>query len=389
MSETVTPTGDGVPVSGETVTATPPPAPAPTSSRSSTGLAVLALLIGAAGLAAGGWSVWQTRTLHMQDQAQMAQLEDARSQTRQLEVREQGLAAQFQRLPSAEELEERRRQLAQLQGDQQHLAQQFQEVVGQSRQTWRLTEAEHLLRMATLRLTALQDIPSAQNLLQAVDEILKAQNDPGAFAVRQQLANSQQALRQLPELDRTGLFVQLAALRDQVQHLEPLPPRFAHPEPDQPGVQKEEESDNRFVRAWQRLRERVSGYFRIDFSADKPIKPLLADETLAQTRLAMNLALEQAQWGALNGNQEVYERALTQAQAVLEAHFNSQNPDSRGLRETLASLSEKPVALNPPDLSPTLAALQAYIARRESPESDQSPAQAAPAGASADQEEQL
>lgn len=389
MSETVTPTDDAVPASGETVNATPPPAPTPEKPRrGSTGLALLALLVGAAGLAAGGWSLWQTRTLHEQDHAQLAQLEDARSLTRQVEQREQALAAQLEKLPNEEDFESRRRLMSQLQADQQHLAQQFNEVVGQSRQVWRLTEAEHLMRMATLRLTALQDVPSAQNLLQAVDEILKSQNDPGAFAVRQQLASSQQALRQLPDLDRTGLFVRLSALRDQVQTLEPLPPRFVHPEGDQPGVQASEESTNRFVRAWQRLRERVSGYFRIDFSADKPIKPLLAEESLAQVRLAMNLALEQAQWGALNGNQAVYQRALTQAQGVLEAHFNSQNAESRAVRETLSELADKPVTLNPPDLSPTLSALQAYIARRQQPESTTS-AQPAPPAASPAQEEQL
>jgi uroporphyrin-3 C-methyltransferase len=318
----------------------------------------------------------------------MAQLEDARSQTRQIELREQSLSDQLEKLPKAEEFESRRRLISQLQADQQHLAQQFNEVVGQSRQIWRLTEAEHLMRMATLRLTALQDVPSAQNLLQAVDEILRAQNDPGAFAVRQQLASSQQALRQLPEIDRTGLFVRLAALRDQVQQLEPLPPRFVHPESGQPGVQAEEESTNRFVRAWQRLRDRVSGYFRIDFSADKPIKPLLADESLAQVRLAMSLALEQAQWGALNGNQAVYERALTQAQGVLEAHFNSQSAESRAVRDAVNELAQKPVGLNPPDLSPTLSALQAYIARRQQPESA-SNTQPAPPAASPAQEEQL
>ncbi|HJE69041.1 uroporphyrinogen-III C-methyltransferase, partial [Pseudomonas oryzihabitans] len=203
MSETQAPRADDVSPDPVVTPASPPPAPPPASVRrkgsgKASGLALLALLVAAGGLGVGGWSVWQLQQVRQAEQSQAAQAEDLRSQLRQLEMRNQALSADLGRLPSANELEERRRQLGELQGDQQHLAEQFKEVVGQSRQAWRLTEAEHLLRMATLRMTALQDVPSAQNLLQGVDDILKAQNDPAAFAARQQLANAQQTLRQLP-----------------------------------------------------------------------------------------------------------------------------------------------------------------------------------------------
>jgi len=330
------------------------------------GLAVLALLVAVGGLGVGGWSLWQLQQVRQAEQAGAAQAEDLRSQLRQLETRNQALSADLGRLPSANELEERRRQLVALQGDQQHLAEQFKEVVGQSRQAWRLTEAEHLLRMATLRMTALQDVPSAQNLLQGVDDILKAQNDPAAFAARQQLANAQQTLRQLPDLDRTGQFVQLASLRNQVQSLEPLPPRFSTTVADQPGVEKAAvPPSNALQQWWQDFRQRISSYFRIDFSADQPIRPLLAEESLAQVRLAMSLALEQAQWAVLNGNQEVYRLSIEQAEDVLAAHFNNQNPDSRAVRLRLQELAERPVTFEAPDLTPALTALQAYIAQRQ------------------------
>lgn len=67
---------------------------------------------------------------------------------------------------------------------------------------------------------------SATELVQGADDILRAQNDPGAYAARAKLAASLEALRALPEPDRTGLFVQLAALREQVNQLQPLTPTF-------------------------------------------------------------------------------------------------------------------------------------------------------------------
>ena len=64
--------------------------------------------------------------------------------------------------------------------------------------------------------------------------------------------------------------------------------------------------------------EKLSRYFRIDFNADKNIRPLLAGQSLTQVRLALSLALEQAQWAALNGEAAVYSRALAEARSVLQ-----------------------------------------------------------------------
>lgn len=223
MSEAVTPQDDA-----RTSTSTPSPV-APDASRRSgtaTGLALLALLVGVAGLGAGGWSFWQVQQLQGTERDQLAQLEDARGKTESLAQRNQQLAARLDALPTADELEARRRLVVELQGDQQHLSEQLKKLLGQSRQQWRLAEAEHLLRLASLRLSALQDVGSATELVQGADDILRAQNDPGAYAARAKLAASLEALRALPEPDRTGLFVQLAALREQVNQLQPLTPTF-------------------------------------------------------------------------------------------------------------------------------------------------------------------
>lgn len=163
MSEAVTPQDDA-----RTSTSTPSPV-APDASRRSgtaTGLALLALLVGVAGLGAGGWSFWQVQQLQGTERDQLAQLEDARGKTESLAQRNQQLAARLDALPTADELEARRRLVVELQGDQQHLSEQLKKVLGQSRQQWRLAEAEHLLRLASLRLSALQDVGSATELVQ-------------------------------------------------------------------------------------------------------------------------------------------------------------------------------------------------------------------------------
>ena len=310
-----------------------------TAPRRGNGLAIVALLLGAAGVAAGGWGLWQVRALQ------------ARSQ--------QQLAARLAQLPGAEELEERRRLVAQLQGDQQRLSQRLETVLGASRQDWRLAEAEHLIRLASLRLSALQDINSAQSLVQGADEILREQSDPGSYAAREQLAKSLAALRSTEQPDRTGLYLQLAALRDQVVQLAAIAPEYQLTEPASQG-RPTTDTESRWSQWW----EQISRYFRIDFNPDDNIRPLLAGQGLNQVRLALSLALEQAHWAALNGEASVYSRSLGEARSVLQDNFNQDNPQSKAMLARIAELEPKAVSVVTPDLAASLAAVQAYLERR-------------------------
>ena len=339
-------------------------APAPASSgRSGNGLAILALLLGAAGVAAGGWGLWQVRHLQQVNQDQVEQVRQLNQQSEALQAREQQLSAQLGSLPPASELEDRRRLVAQLQGDQQRLSQRLETVLGASRKDWRLAEAEHLLRLASLRLSALQDIASARALVEGADQILREQSDPASFAAREQLARSLAALNSVQQPDRTGLFLKLAALREQVVQLNVLAPEFKNDGEPLFGLASDGDGASRWSQWW----AQISRYFRIDFNADENIRPLLAGQALAQVRLALSLALEQAQWAALNGEAKVYGQALDEARSVLLGNFNKDNEQSRVMLEQLNALVKEPVTVVTPDLAESLTAVQAYLERRHLP----------------------
>lgn len=325
-------------------------------------LAAVALLVGAIGVGVGGWSAWQLRALQSDAQQQASQLEQARSQAAALSQRTESLNGRFEQLPTVQELEERRRLVAQLQGDQQLLNQRLETVLGASRQDWRLAEAEHLLRLASLRLSALQDTSSATALVQAADETLRDQDDPAAFAAREQLAKSLETLRSTDNPDRTGLFLQLGALREQASQLSSLNPKFVA----DGGVLGEMAAESEPGTWWGHSLQTLSQYFRLDFNADQNVRPLLAGQSLTQVRLALSLALEQAQWAALHGETQVYRQALQQAGEVLDANFNRDNPDSRALRTRVAELVDKPIEVEVPELSESLNAVQAYIEHKQS-----------------------
>ncbi|WP_181296436.1 uroporphyrinogen-III C-methyltransferase [Pseudomonas sp. Q2-TVG4-2] len=360
---------------------TPPPKTSPAAASDSHGggkaLAGLALLVGLAGLAAGGYSVWQTQQLAEQERQQVDAAQATREQARQLDQRSQQLASRLTRLeqlPSAEQLEDRRRLLSELQSDQQRLSGRVEQVLGASREQWRLAEVEHLLRMAMLRLSAMQDVNSAESLIAEADLILRKQDDPGAYGARQKLLEGLEALRSLPELDRTGLFLQLGALRGQVNQLSGLAPKFENG-PSQSATQGESR--------WRQWLDELTRYVRIDFDAGTDVKPLLAGQSLAQVRLALSLAIEQAQWAVLNGNEEVYRQSLDQAARLIEDHFSEGNGQSRGLRDRIEQLAKRQVSVTLPDLAPALQAIQAYVQKRESAGNSEPAERGEPAGEAA------
>ncbi|WP_374559542.1 uroporphyrinogen-III C-methyltransferase [Pseudomonas sp.] len=347
---------------------TPPlaaePAPQAAAKASGRGPAWLALLVGLAGLGVGAWSAWQ---LHQQQGQAAEQLERLREIGAATETRLQGsedsVAKKLAGLPSADQLATQRDLLVSLQGEQQRLAQSLSGLLGKSREDWRLAEAEHLLRLAMLRLSALQDVDSAIALVQGADDILRAQNDPQAFAARGELIKVLEALRSLPQLDRSGLFLQLAALRGQAAQLQTLTPEYLVPAEAPAGANNASDASR-----WEELWQQVSRYVRIDLHADQDVRPQLAGQSLAQVRLTLVLALEQAQWGALNGEPEVYRQALAAAGDVLDSYFDRDNQAVQALRQRIGELAEQPVVAQLPKLDNALDVLQAYLKRREAAE---------------------
>lgn len=334
----------------------------PKTGSSGKGLAVLALLFGLGGLGAGVWSVMQIQAADNLSLQQQQQLSSMLAQTADLAGREQQLSAKIAQMPSATQLQQGRELVASVQAEQQLLSQRLETILGASRQDWRLAEAEHLLRMASLRLSALHDTNSASFLLQAADHILMEQNDPAAFAAREQLAHSITALRSGGSLDRTGLFVKLGALYQHANQLTDLAPEFISIQ-GQPSVAKADGA-GRLAQWW----ESISRYVRIDFNASEQVQPLLAGQSLTQVRLALGLALEQAQWAALNGAEAVYQQALQQALDILDAHFSTEDSKVGNLRAQISELHEQKVRQELPNLSAALTTLQAYINTRSAPQ---------------------
>lgn len=342
----------------EVADASPQPAVAATPPARSAGLlAGLALLLALLACAGAAWSVWQLRQSGagqvIEDSGQTEALADLSGENRRLQER---LDALESGLPEQRQL---RAAVVDLQAAQQRHGQRLERLQGDGRGELRLAEAEHLLRLASLRLSALQDVGSAVALIEGADTVLREQDDPSAFAARRELARALEALRSRPQPDRTGLYLRLGALRTEAFALVDSAPEFERRQASAPQGEEEEH----WTRWWQQL----SSYVRIEFDAEQDIRPLLAGQSLAQVRLAFGLALEQAQWAVLNGEERVYRQAMEQAREVLESHFSENRSQVQALSQRLQTLADEPVSFAAPDIAPALEAFQAYLLRRQSP----------------------
>ena len=72
----------------------------------------------------------------------------------------------------------------------------------------------------------------------------------------------------------------------------------------------------------------------------------------------MSLVLEQAQWAALNGHQEVYDQALAQAIEFLSRYFPGEHHAAGSMRTHLHELAVMKISQQMPDINTALVDLQ-------------------------------
>ena len=323
----------------------------------------LALIIALVALGLSGWQWYQGQQQGALQEGNVSQLEGRLNELIEAQQQSQNnIRLRMEGLPSADQWQQSQLLTAELQRSQQVLGQRLSNLQGDARADWKLAEAEYLLRLASLRLVAVQDVVSARELLEAVDEILQSQPDSGVFAVREQLARYQTQLEALPVIDRSGIYLKLAAMHEQVAGLVALPvPVF-----DPNEVTPEEEFEDRLARRTrgERMLMRLERYVRVDFQRGKVINPLLDEAELQRVRRTLQLTLEQAQWAVLRGEGEVYSDSMARAGEMLEQFFEMDNPQVQAMRNRLNQLAEQPVTLTPPDLAPLQQGLAAYIQSR-------------------------
>ncbi len=334
-------------------------------------LLVLLTMAACATLAYLGWQELQLLEKQQQQrQQQLLQTLDERLQQQGSDTRQ--TLAQVAQSQKQEE-QQWQRGLQTLEQQVQQHSRRLQSLSTTSREDWLLAEAEYLMRLANQRLLMERGSSGALALLQAADQILVQVDDMKLFGVRDKLARDIATLKVAPELDRTGLYLELAALTEQVQKL-----------PDMPQLMKSEDASaaartaEDSVSAGTALPDTASGWwaqlvehFNSALSQlkhqvrirhhDQPMQPLLPPDGAGYLRQNLRFNLEQAQLAMLREETTIYRHSLDEAESLLRRYFANQD-SAQTLADAVHLLRQKNVEAQLPDISASLVALQDYIA---------------------------
>ena len=347
--------------------------PAP-QKKASSAVAWLALLL-VLGLAAG--AAWYIMQLQQRETALLARLADVESLAGARDDNVQQLGDRWDRdLQSGlgrleDELEGG---LSGLRGEAEQQARAVQEFDDQladlraelarfsavDRNSWLLAEAEYLLRLANQRLIMAGDAESAQVLMSSADKILRELDEAALHDARGAVAADLAAVRAVPSVDVEGIYLRLAALVEQADQLVIFQMPDAEPRLEQAPA---DDWQDRLQQGYESALLKLSDYIVIR-RRDVPMQTLMDPQWEGLVRQNLRMLLEQAQVALLSGNQTLYAESLQRANHWVAEFFESDESAARAMASEIDQLADLRIAVEMPDISRSLSALDDAIERR-------------------------
>lgn len=183
----------------------------------------------------------------------------------------------------------------------------------------------YLVKLANDYLQYTKNIPLTIQLLQSADQELRTLSNPKYMQLRQTLANDIAHLQSTPVLDMDGIYARLNALQNEIDQL----PMITSHAVIAKEVKSTEESmswwKKGLINSWASLQQLV----QIRYNDHQTI-PLLPEQEVI-IRQNLRALVNQAVWGLLNGQQDIYLSAIDQIQVTVKKYFESSDPMTQAL----------------------------------------------------------
>jgi uroporphyrin-3 C-methyltransferase len=236
-----------------------------------------------------------------------------------------------------------------------------------SRDDWKYTEVDYLLRMANQRILLEHEATDALALAQSANSILAELSSADLFPVRKKLTEEIESLKLVNKVDREGIYLQLLALTQQIENLPLIEPLIAEDEEALALDQTENTTSSGFwqgvsnfgKRAWHKL----SSYVRVR-DQGRRVDAILPPEDQMYLKQNLRLMLEQAQIGLLREEQHVYQASLDKAQNWIRDYYPL-NEQAEIVLNDLDQLKKNNVDLALPDFSGSAALIKEYIRQKD------------------------
>ncbi|CBV44137.1 uroporphyrinogen-III C-methyltransferase [Halomonas elongata] len=321
-------------------------------------LALVLVILLAIAVGVFGWLGWQR--LQAQQQRLAAVPEQPATEAQVNDLANRLKSAQSERESAAKSL---RQEFETYRSDVDENLDKVLQQLSQEQQTderdWLHAEAAYLLRLANQRLQLERDVEGAAALLRTADARLKEADNPALMPVRREIASELAALRSVPRVDRTGLFLTLNAQQEQIAG-RPL----AQDVEEITGDATIEEAPSG---GWQQQLAKVGSELKDLVTVrkhDEALEALISPEQESYLRQSVRLVLEQVQLALLKEEQELYEASLDKALKLIRGYYDTDDSGVQGVLSQLEELKGQSIRPELPDISGSQQALQKFIENR-------------------------
>lgn len=233
-----------------------------------------------------------------------------------------------------------------------------------NRDSWKLAEAEYLLRLANQRILLEKDSQNALALALSADDILQDVDQPQLTSVRKVLAEEIAVLKLAGVVDREGIFLRLAALANQIDSIPFIEPLGKDDNDEvEPEVPADETFRQMLTRKFYGLLHKLGNYVRIR-DHGKTVNAILPPSEQAYLQQNLRLMFEQAQVALLRNDGQIYQESLVKAQNWIN-QFYTLNREASAVLAELQSLQQEDIAPELTNFNNTSTALADYIERQE------------------------
>ncbi|CCG85592.1 uroporphyrinogen-III C-methyltransferase [Erwinia piriflorinigrans] len=228
------------------------------------------------------------------------------------------------------------------------LKQKVATISGSDAQTWMLSQADYLVKMAGRKLWNDRDVTSAAALLKSADASLADMNDPSLIGARRALAQDISTLSALSQVDYDGVILKLNQLSNSIDNL-----RLADNNSDDEPMDADSGALSSSLREWRQNLVKSWHNFMDDFITvrrrDATAEPLLAPNQDVYLRENIRSRLLIAAQAVPRHQDEIYKQSIDTVSAWIRAWYDTSDANTKAYLSQLDSLSEQSISMDVPE----------------------------------------
>lgn len=308
-------------------------------------LSLVAIAIAlASGVGVWNWSKQQLTTQSATNDMLVAQLTALqKQQDDQKAAFDKILSAQTAQLSDTQKLQAAQaKQLDELQ-------QKVATISGADSNTWLLSQADFLVKLAGRKLWSDQDVTTAAALLKSADASLADMNDPSLLPARKAITQDLSTLSALTQVDYDGIILQLNQLSNQIDNL-----RLADNTTNDSPMDADSSELSGSLSEWRQNLSKSWHHFMDSFITirrrDETAVPLLAPNQDVYLRENLRSRLLIAAQAVPRHQNDVYRQSLDTVATWVRAYYDTNDAATKAFLQRVDSLGQQTVSMNVPDV---------------------------------------